>query len=128
MGFLLFKYHSTVKVPRTAFSCSGSRFHHQVALEYALYYSSQCPLNAKYLPVLEKTAEENGIPFRVIHIERRDEAQNAQDPITNYVLFHDGEYIRCQLRPERRMEILMLTAKAVYCFGIIAALRISPGM
>ena len=28
-----------------------------------------------------------------IHIESREEAQNAPNPITNYALFHDGEYI-----------------------------------
>ena len=37
-------------------------------------------------------------------------------------------FILYQLRPGLRMEIFMLMAKAVYCFGIIAALRISPGM
>ncbi len=60
---------------------------------YVLYYTSQCPFNAKYVPVLEKTAKENSIPFRAIHIESKDEAQNAPTPITNYALFHDGEYI-----------------------------------
>ncbi len=60
---------------------------------YVLYYTSQCPFNAKYVPLLEQTAKENGIPFRAIHIESRDEAQNAPTPITNYALFHDGKYI-----------------------------------
>ena len=60
---------------------------------YVLYYTSQCPFNAKYVPILEQTAKENGITFRAIHIESRDEAQNAPTPITNYALFHDGEYI-----------------------------------
>ncbi|MBR4588306.1 MAG: YoaP domain-containing protein, partial [Lachnospiraceae bacterium] len=60
---------------------------------YVLYYTSQCPFNAKYVPILEQTAEENDIPFRAIHIESRDEAQNAPTPITNYALFHDGEYV-----------------------------------
>ena len=69
---------------------------------YVLYYTSQCPFNAKYsqcpfnakyVPVLEQTARENDIPFHAIHIESREEAQNAPTPITNYALFHDGEYI-----------------------------------
>ena len=60
---------------------------------YVLYYTSQCPFNAKYVPVLEKTAEENGIPFRAVHIGSRDEAQNAPAPVTTYALFRDGEYI-----------------------------------
>ena len=60
---------------------------------YVLYYTSQCPFNAKYVPVLEKTAEENGIPFRAVHIGSREEAQNAPAPVTTYALFRDGEYI-----------------------------------
>ena len=60
---------------------------------YVLYYTSQCPFNAKYVPVLEQTAGENGVPFHAIHIESREEAQNAPTPVTNYALFHDGEYI-----------------------------------
>ena len=60
---------------------------------YVLYYTSQCPFNAKYVPVLEKTAKENNVPFRAIHIESREEAQSAPTPVTNYALFHDGEYI-----------------------------------
>lgn len=60
---------------------------------YVLYYTSQCPFNAKYVPIVEQTAKDNGIPFKAIHIESRAEAQNAPTPITNYALFHDGEYI-----------------------------------
>ena len=60
---------------------------------YVLYYTSQCPFNAKYVPVLEQTASENDIPFHAVHIANREEAQNAPTPITNYALFHDGEYI-----------------------------------
>jgi ribosomal protein S18 acetylase RimI-like enzyme len=60
---------------------------------YVLYYTNQCPFNAKYVPVLEQTAKENDIPFHAIHIESREEAQSAPTPVTNYALFHDGEYI-----------------------------------
>ena len=60
---------------------------------YVLYYTSQCPFNAKYVPIVEQTAKDNGIPFKAIHIESRAEAQNAPTPITNYALFHDGKYV-----------------------------------
>lgn len=60
---------------------------------YVLYYTSQCPFNAKYVPIVKQTAKDNGIPFKAIHIESRNEAQNAPTPITNYALFHDGKYV-----------------------------------
>lgn len=60
---------------------------------YVLYYTNQCPFNAKYVPVLEETAEKNGIPFKAIKLDSREAAQGAPTPVTNYALFHDGEYI-----------------------------------
>jgi len=66
---------------------------HVDASGYVLYYTSQCPFNAKYVPILEKTAEENGIPFRAVHITSKEEAQNAPTPITTYALFCDGAYL-----------------------------------
>lgn len=60
---------------------------------YVLYYTSQCPFNAKYVPVLQAIAKERGIPFRAIHIQSKQEAQNAPTPITTYALFFDGEYL-----------------------------------
>ncbi len=60
---------------------------------YVLYYTSQCPFNAKYVPVLEKTAKEHGVPFKAIHLESKEDAQNAPTPITTYALFCDGAYL-----------------------------------
>ncbi len=60
---------------------------------YVLYYTSQCPFNAKYVPILEQTAKELGVPFKAVHIETKEEAQNAPTPITTYALFYNGEYL-----------------------------------
>ena len=60
---------------------------------YVLYYTSQCPFNAKYVPIVEQTAKEHDIPFRAIHITSKEQAQNAPTPITTYALFFNGEYL-----------------------------------
>ena len=60
---------------------------------YVLYYTSQCPFNGKYVPIVEQTAAENGIPFRAVHLQSREDAQNAPTPVTTYALFHDGVYL-----------------------------------
>ena len=60
---------------------------------YVLYYTSQCPFNAKYVPIVERTAKEHGIPFKAIRLDSRDAAQNAPTPITTYALFLDGKYL-----------------------------------
>ena len=69
---------------------------------YVLYYTNQCPFNAKYVPVVEKTAKENGIKFEAIHIDNKEEAQKAPTPITTYAVFFDGEYITNEQMNEKR--------------------------
>ena len=69
---------------------------------YVLYYTNQCPFNGKYVPILEQTAKDNNIPFRAIHIQSREDAQNAPTPITNYAFFHDGEYITNEQMNEKK--------------------------
>ncbi len=60
---------------------------------YVLYYTDQCPFNAKYVPIVERTAREQNIPFRAIHLQSKEEARSAPTPITTYALFHDGQYL-----------------------------------
>ena len=60
---------------------------------YVLFYTSQCPFNAKYVPIVEQTARDHGIAFKAIHLESREQAQSAPAPITTYALFHDGVYL-----------------------------------
>ena len=69
---------------------------------YVLYYTSQCPFNAKYVPLLIKTAKEHGIPFHAVHLQTMEEAQNAPAPFTTYSLFYDGTYITNEQMNERK--------------------------
>lgn len=69
---------------------------------YVLYYTSQCPFNAKYVPIVERVAKDNGVAFRAIHIKSREEAQSAPTPVTTYALFFDGEYLTNEQMNEKR--------------------------
>ena len=69
---------------------------------YVLYYTSQCPYNAKYVPTLIETAKAEGVPFRAIHLETRQDAQNAPTPVTTYALFFDGEYVTNEQMNDKR--------------------------
>ena len=60
---------------------------------YVLYYTNQCPFNAKYVPIVEQAAKEQGIPFLAVRLATGHEARNAPTPITTYALFYDGEYL-----------------------------------
>lgn len=88
---------------------------------YVLYYTSQCPFNAKYVPVIEAIAKERAVPFKAIHLESKEQAQNAPTPITTYALFYNGEYLTneqindkrfIKLLDEREMKVL---ERANYC-------------
>ncbi len=69
---------------------SSAKHPHVDEQGYVLFYTNQCPFNAKYVPIVEHAAADRGIPFKSIHIESREAAQNAPTPITTYALFHDG--------------------------------------
>lgn len=69
---------------------------------FVLYYTDQCPFNAKYVPIVEAAAREHGVPFRAIHLQRREEAQNAPTPITTYALFRDGSYLTNEQMNDKR--------------------------
>lgn len=69
---------------------------------YVLYYTHQCPFCAKYVPVLEKLAKENGIKFNSIHIDDKKSARNAPTPVTSYALFYNGEYITNEILSEKK--------------------------
>ncbi|MBQ7669857.1 MAG: YoaP domain-containing protein [Clostridia bacterium] len=60
---------------------------------YVIYYTHQCPFNAKYVPIVEATAKEHGVKFKAILLDSKEKAQNAPTPVTNYALFRDGEYL-----------------------------------
>ena len=69
---------------------------------YVLYYTNQCPFNGKYVPIVEKAARENGIPFKAVHLQSCGEAQAAPTPVTTYALFYNGEYITNEQMNEKK--------------------------
>lgn len=69
---------------------------------YVLYYTDQCPFNAKYVPIVEQTAKEHGAQFRSVHLQSKEEAQNVPTPITTYALFYNGEYLTNEQMNDKR--------------------------
>lgn len=69
---------------------------------YVLYYTSQCPFNAKYVPIIEQIAKEHNVKFKAIHLQSKIDAQNAPTPITTYALFCDGEYLTNEQMNDKR--------------------------
>ncbi len=69
---------------------------------YVLYYTSQCPFNAKYVPIIESIAKEKSVQFKAVQLQSKEEAQNAPTPITTYALFLDGKYLTNEQMNDKR--------------------------
>lgn len=69
---------------------------------YVLYYTSQCPFNAKYVPIITDIAKKNSVEFKAIHLQSKEDSQNAPTPITTYALFFDGKYITNEQMNDKR--------------------------
>lgn len=69
---------------------------------YVLYYTNQCPFNAKYVPIVEKVASENKIKFKAIRLETKEQAQAAPSPCTSYALFFDGKFLTNEQQNDKR--------------------------
>ena len=69
---------------------------------YVLYYTSQCPFNVKYVPIITDIAKDKSVQFRAIHLQSKEDAQNAPTPVTTYALFYNGEYLTNEQMNDKR--------------------------
>ena len=60
---------------------------------FELFYTSQCPFNAKYVTLLENYALASEIPFKTVHITSLEDAQKAPAAVTSFALFYNGKFI-----------------------------------
>lgn len=74
---------------------------------YVLYYSAACPFTAKYVPILQKKAEELQVPFTAHLIDSTEEARRCSTPFTTFSLFHDGEFVTNEILSEKKFEKIL---------------------
>lgn len=67
-----------------------------------LYYTHQCPFNAKYVDILKDYCDTQNISLKVKHIKTLQDAKNAPTPLTTYSLFYNKTLItREVLNPKK---------------------------
>lgn len=81
--------------------------HNDLQNGFTLYYTSQCPFTAKYVPLLEEIAKKRSIDFQVVHILTREQAQNAPAPFTTFSLFYNGEFVTHEILSEKKFEKIL---------------------
>ena len=69
---------------------------------FVLYYTDQCPFTCYWVPRVQETAREHGIPFKVIHIADKVSAQNVPAPVTTYALFRDGRFLTHAIQSDKK--------------------------
>jgi len=74
---------------------------------FVLYYASQCPFTAKYVPIVERIAKTRSAPFTAIRFETAEDAQNAPAPSTSYCLFFNGEFVTNEILSDKKFEKLI---------------------
>ena len=83
------------------------REHDAMPQGFVLYYTSQCPFTAKYVSVLERMAKERNAIFQSVHIQTREEAQNAPSPFTTFSLFYDGQLVTHEILSEKKFDKIL---------------------
>lgn len=96
LWYLSFKDSDLPKFKSNAKEC------HIDELGFVLYYTNQCPFNAKYVLVIENVSKDLNIAFKAIHLDTKEKAQNAPTPITIYALFYNGEYVTNDVMNEKK--------------------------
>lgn len=74
---------------------------------FTLYYTSQCPFTAKYVPILEDMAKKREVPFQSVHILTKEQAQNMPIPFTTFSLFYNGGFITHEILSEKKFKKLL---------------------
>ncbi len=74
---------------------------------FVLYYTSQCPFTAKYVPLLKQIADERNVKMETIHIKTAVDAKNVPSPFTTFALFYNGEFITHEILSEKKFEMLL---------------------
>ncbi len=69
---------------------------------FVLYYTDQCPFTYYWVPKVQETAAEHGIPLKVIHIESKEDAQSAPAPVTTYALFRGGKFVTHAIQSDKK--------------------------
>ena len=69
---------------------------------FEIFYTSQCPFTAKYVPLIENMANDMNLPLSAVHISSREQAQNAPCAYTAFSLFYNGKFITHEIPSEKK--------------------------
>lgn len=92
-------FHNQANVPKFKECAKHPHIEEQ---GYVVYYTSQCPFTAKYVPMIEEIAKERNVAFQKIHIKDKKTARNVPSPVTTYALFYNGKFVTNEILSDKK--------------------------
>jgi GNAT superfamily N-acetyltransferase len=71
---------------------------------FTFMYSNQCPFTEEYVDVMSGVLKDKGIPFKIIKIENKEDAQKLTSPFGTYSIFYNGEIVNHEIMSEKKFE------------------------
>lgn len=87
------------------------RKHEAMPKGFVLYYTNQCPFTAKYVPLLQDMAQSRGMGLHAVHMQSREQAQNAPTPFTTFSLFYNGGLVTHEILSEKKFDKILASVK-----------------
>jgi GNAT superfamily N-acetyltransferase len=78
---------------------------------FVLYHAAQCPFTAKYVPLIEDIAREEGVPFKSVRFETGEQARMSPAPFTSYSLFYDGQFLTNEILSGKKFREILAEKK-----------------
>lgn len=69
---------------------------------FTFMYSNQCPFTEEYVGVMSDVLKDKGIPFKIIKIENKEDAQKMTSPFGTYSVFYNGEIVNHEIMSEKK--------------------------
>lgn len=67
----------------------------------------ECPFTAKYVPLQQRVAAEQGVLCTAIHLQSRQEARCAPVAVTTFALFYNGTYVTNEILSEKKFAAMI---------------------
>lgn len=99
-------FEKDVELPRFRYTVHE---HEAMPKGFVLYYTNQCPFTAKYVPILENMAKTRNVVFQSVHVQTREDAQNAPSPFTTFSLFYDGQFVTHEILSEKKFDKILVS-------------------
>lgn len=82
--------------------------HNKMCKGFTVFYTSQCPFTAKYVPILQDLAKKHNAEFCAVHVLTCEQAQNVPTPFTSFSLFYDGVFVTHEILSEKKFEKILI--------------------